>query len=151
MLFDKKFLIVGLGSMGQRRIDNLRANHIRSKQIFGYDHLKDRAEEVHRKADIKTFSNFKQAYQQVNPDALIICTPPDQHHPYFLRAARDQKHFFVETGTLDKGYAKLIPLLKPNFVAAPSHTFHFYPAIKQIKKIVQSKQIGRPLYYTFHS
>lgn len=151
MLPNKKFLIIGLGSMGQRRIDNLIANGIKKSQIFGFDKLPTRAHEVAQKLKIKTFSDFKIAYQSINPNILIISTPPDQHDFYFLKAAHDQKHFFVETGTSDNGYRKLISLLKPTFVAAPSHTFHFYPAIQKIKKIINKGTIGRPLYYSFHS
>jgi len=151
MFPNKKFLIVGLGSMGQRRVGNLIANGIKKSQIFGFDKLPTRAQDVSQKLGIKTSSNFNAFYKNINPDALIISTPPDQHHSYFLKAAHDQKHFFVETGTSDKGYKQLLSLLKPTFVAAPSHTFHFYPAIQKIKKIITSNIIGRPLYYSFHS
>ena len=42
-----KFLVIGLGSMGKRRIRNLK--YLKYKEIIGYDIRRERREEVENK------------------------------------------------------------------------------------------------------
>mgnify|MGYP001212757346 CR=1 FL=1 len=67
-----KFLVVGLGSMGKRRIRCLKK--LNFKNVYGFDLNKKRNLEAKTKYKIKTFSNFKEAYNKVKPDVLIIST-----------------------------------------------------------------------------
>ena len=54
-----KFLVVGLGSMGKRRIRNLHT--LNFSQIAGFDLRNDRVEEAVNKYQIIPFSDFNQA------------------------------------------------------------------------------------------
>lgn len=144
------FLHIGLGSMGKRRIRNLLWHGIPQEHIFGFDQSKERGQEAEEKYGIKTFSNFEEAVQAVNPDVYIISTPPNVHHDYFLHAAKLKKHFFVEVTTVDTGYTELEPLLDNSFVAAPSCTFRYFPAIKHVKEIIDSGRIGKILTFQYH-
>jgi len=148
-LKNHKFLQVGLGSMGKRRIRNLLFNGIKAEQIFGFDISADHCHEAEQRYGIKTFSDFKDAVR-IKPDAMIISTVPNAHHRYFLYAAKHKINFFVEATTVEKGYDKLFSLLDDSFVAAPSCTFRYFPAIKIIKKIVRSGRIGKILSFTYH-
>ena len=51
------FLIVGLGSMGKRRIRTLHANE--EKNIIGFDIRIDRRKEAEKKYNIQTIDDFK--------------------------------------------------------------------------------------------
>lgn len=144
------FLQIGLGSMGKRRIRNLLFNDIKKENIFGFDIRKDRCQEVEKKYGIHTFGNFREALKQSNPRVFIISTPPDKHTKYFLYAARNKKHFFTEHPTTDKGYKELLKLDDGSFVAAPSCTLRFHPAIKTIKKMLDQKAIGKILSFQYH-
>ena len=145
-----KFLVVGLGSMGKRRIRNLLHHNIKSKNIFGFDLSPERRQEAEEKFEINTFAKFDTAISEANPDAFIISTPPHLHAEYFLYAAKHKKHFFVEVATTNDGYKKLYPLLNDEFIAAPSVTFRYYHAVQKIKKIVESKEIGKILAFNHH-
>lgn len=145
-----RFLHIGLGSMGKRRIRNLLWHGIPKEHIFGFDMSGERGKEAEEKYGIKTFTNFDEAVQTANPDAYIISTPPNLHHEYFLYAAKHRKHFFVEVTTVDSGYKELELMLDGSFVAAPSCTFRYFPAIKKIKEIVNSGQIGKILTFQYH-
>ena len=68
------FLVVGLGSMGKRRIRNLQ--YLGYKKIVGFDLRQDRCEEVSGLYKIPVFSSFENAVERVKPDALIISVPP---------------------------------------------------------------------------
>ena len=79
-----KFLVIGLGSMGKRRIRCLK--RLGQNDIAGFDVRQDRCNEVHQKYQIPTFDDWNQA-QNLPADAWIISTPPDLHIEYALTAA----------------------------------------------------------------
>lgn len=144
-----RFLIVGLGSMGKRRIRNLKA--LRESEILGFDPAKDRRDEAEEKYGIKTYDNFDDALEQ-NPNVMIISTPPDLHMKYAKIAAGKNIHFFMEASVVDEGMDELIKMCKgKDIVAAPSSTFRFYYPVKIIKKLIDEGTIGKPLSFTYHS
>ncbi len=145
-----KFLQIGLGSMGKRRIRNLLFHKINKDNIYGFDISSKRCDEVAKEYGIKTINNFNQALKEFKPDAFIISTPPDLHERYFLYAAKHKLHFFTEVPTTDKGYKELMPLLNKSFVAAPSCTFRYVPAIKKIKELLYKGTIGKVLSFNHY-
>jgi predicted dehydrogenase len=144
------FLQVGLGSMGKRRIRNLLFHGVLPEQIIGFDFSSDRCQEAQEKYGVTSFTSFTEAEAVANPDVVIISTPPNLHHEYFLDAAKKKRHFFVEVTTSDAGYDELKPLLDDSFVAAPSCTFRYFPAIKKIKELVTSGAVGKILSFHYH-
>lgn len=144
-----KFLVIGLGSMGKRRIRNLQ--YLEAGEILGFDLREDRRKEAKDKYKIITFGDFEEAMAE-NPDALVICTPPDLHMEYATIAAQKNKHFFTEASVVDEGINKLMVLCKDKkIVAAPSCTMRFRPSIRKIKELVDVGAVGKPLTFTYHS
>jgi predicted dehydrogenase len=144
-----KLLVVGLGSMGKRRVRNLQ--YLKAGEIIGFDIREDRRRETEEKYKIKTFGDFENALSE-NPNAMIISTPPDLHVKYALIAAQRNIHFFTEANVVDEGMDELLKLIKnKKIVAAPSCSMRFHPAIKKIKELIDSGVIGRPLVFTYHS
>lgn len=145
-----KFLIIGLGSMGKRRIRNLLFHKIPRQNIFGFDISAKRTADVINLFHIHSFSTFSQALKEVSPDVYIISTPPHLHSQYFLHAAKNRKHFFSEISTFSTGYKKLLKLLDSSFVAAPSCTWRYYEPIKQIHNLLTQEKFGKILAFTYH-
>lgn len=143
------FLIIGLGSMGKRRIRNLSFLGVARENIYGFDPLATRCEEVAAEYKIKTFNSLPEA-ENTHPDAYIISTPPLSHREFFLPIAKNKKNFFVEATTGNDGYAELHPLLDGSFVAAPSCTFRHFPAVVRIKDLLLSGAIGKPLCFNHY-
>ena len=142
-----RFLIVGLGSMGKRRIRNLFANN--EKDIVGYNPTPERRKEAEEKYGIKTVDDYK----KVSPndfDALIISSPPDTHGDYIRYAISRKKHFFVEHPTSEDGYKEIFENKDSGIVMAPSCTFRFYRPIKMIKKILGEGKIGKILAFQYN-
>ena len=75
-----KFLVVGLGSMGKRRVRNLIA--LGDNGIAGFDLREDRCLEANEKYGITIFSDIDSALKNFRPDALVISTSPEQHMKY---------------------------------------------------------------------
>lgn len=143
-----KFLVVGLGSMGKRRIRNLQ--YLKAGEIIGFDVREDRRREAEEKYAIKTFDEFDKALQD-QPDALVISTPPALHVKYAMEAAKNNKHFFMEANVLTEGMDELIALCdEKRIVAAPSCTMRFHPGVKLMKKIVDNNTIGKNLAFSHH-
>ncbi len=136
--------------MGKRRIRNLLFHGVKKENIFGFDPRKDRCLEANAKYGVPTLDNFKKALKKADPDAYVISSPPNTHWRYFLNAAKNKKHIFIEHPTTDRGYKELLELMDGSFVVAPSCTLRFHPAVKIIKKITDKKQIGRILFFQYH-
>lgn len=145
-----KFLQVGLGSMGKRRI---RCVHdLRAGEVIGFDLRADRREEAERLYGIRTVQDFE-AGLATEPDAVIISTPPNQHVEYGLAALAAGKPFFAEE-TIMLDPAALDPLIAAaetsGLLAAPSCTMRSHPAIKQIKEVLENGEIGQPWNFNAH-
>lgn len=141
-----RFFIVGLGSMGKRRIRNLHA--LGEKDIVGFDIRLDRNKEAQEKYSIRTVEKFA----DISPndfDVLIISTSPDAHGDYIRYALKHTKHFFVEHPTNDDGYKEILAN-KDETIKAPSCTFLFNPAIKMMKQVLEEGRIGRILAFQYH-
>ncbi len=89
----QKVLIIGLGSMGKRRVRNLQA--LGFTHVNGFDMREDRRKEAEQKYTIKTFASFDEAVSQNKYDAFIISVPPHLHHIYMKKAAELSVPFFV--------------------------------------------------------
>lgn len=144
------FLVIGLGSMGKRRIRCLQTLGIKS--ICGYDPRQDRRDEVTTQYGVTTYSDFSTALADNRPDALIISVPPDLHHHYMMIAIEQRLPFFVEASVVDDGMVDLIAALQVTpMVASPSATLLFHPAIAIISHKVQSGALGKISNVIHHS
>src|SRR5690348_1643876 len=146
---DLKILIIGLGSMGKRRVRNLQ--YLGLKQIYGFDVREDRKKEAERLYGIKVYSSFEDTLEN-NYDAFIISLPPDIHHIYMKKAISLKKDFFVEASVLDTDFDEIIKgAIEGKLIAAPSCTLLFHPAIKRVFQIVQSGYLGKISNFIYHS
>jgi predicted dehydrogenase len=144
------FLVVGLGSMGKRRIRNLRSLGI--ENIIGFDIRDERAQEVTRDYSIETFNEINLVLESFDIEAFIISVPPDVHHKYIILALKYGIPSFVEASVLDTDLDQIILESKQKgILIAPSCTLFFHPAIKKIKEIIESKELGIISNFIYHS
>lgn len=143
-----KFLVVGLGSMGKRRIRNL--NYLNQNNIIGCDTSHERRKEVETKFGIKTFSSLDKAFQQ-NPNAVIISTPPDRHYELAIKTAERKLPFFMEANVIPEGFENVVLACSKNKVFyAPSCTMRFNTSLKKIHELIEKKSIGNVLEFMYH-
>jgi len=141
-------LVVGLGSMGKRRIRNIKK--LGHSQIVGFDPIESRRKEVEKLYKIETVSTLSQAFKK-NLECMIISTPPDLHYKYATIAIKQKLHFFTEVNLSSNDVKKIIKKLeRKSIVGLPSSTLLYHPLIKKLKKIFQQKQIGKILTVYHH-
>jgi predicted dehydrogenase len=143
-----KFLVVGLGSMGKRRVRDLIA--LKAGDVIGFDVRADRRQQTEGLHGVPTYGTFADAMAE-NPTAIVISTPPEHHVEYAQSAARSGRHFFIEASVVQDGLDELISLCRgQSIVAAPSATMRFHPLARRVKEQIDSGEIGRPLSFTYH-
>lgn len=140
-----KFLVIGLGSMGKRRVRNLRALGI--EHVAGFDPRLDRRQESAEKYGIPVFDDLETAMQKFSPQAFVISTPPDLHMHYAYYAYERGISCFIEASVVDAEKIKQLSekIRGTNIVMAPSCTMRYYPGPKKLKELVQSNAIGKIL------
>lgn len=143
-----KFMVVGLGSMGRRRLRNL--TYLGFKNIIAAELNEARRKEVEKEFGIQTFSSFDEAILE-NPDAIIISTPPNLHTVFAKKAAELGKPFFIEASVLNDGLDEVNRIAKSKkAIAVPSCTMRFKQSIQKIKELIEAGKIGKPLAFTYH-
>lgn len=142
-----KFLVVGGGSMGKRRIRCLLANNIKPDQIRMVDVRADRQAEVKEKHNVDSMSNLS-AGLEWNPDAVVISVPGAAHMEVALAATRRKKHVFCEVplSTSLEGADELTKLVEQHKLTfAPGCQPPMHPLFKQVKQWVQEPSFGKML------
>jgi len=145
-----KILVIGLGSMGKRRIRILQA--LGYQKIFGFDLRKDRCAEAENKYSIETYCNFEEAVVRVQPTIFIISTPPDVHMHYAYYAYQNSIDTFIEASVVDA--EKILTLSNmmqdKNFIIVPSCTMRYFPFVKNVKKLLYENVIGQVMNINYH-
>jgi len=142
-------LVVGLGSMGKRRIRCLQALGV--GDIVAYDPREDRRDEAAREYAVRTLADFGQADWSAI-DVILISTPPDRHEVYLREALRRARPAFVEASVVLGQLPQLqAEAADRGLLLAPSCTLRFHPAVQDIKRTVRDGSLGRPTNYSYHS
>jgi predicted dehydrogenase len=148
-----KFLVVGGGSMGKRRIRCLLANGIQSDQIRVVELLEDRRAEVEHKHDVKGFGRLEDGLAW-DPAGVIVSVPGAYHMPVCLAATRAGKHVFCEVplSTSLEGTEELETLVKRNgLVMAPGCQPVFHPVLKRASEWIRDPSFGKVLMVNYET
>lgn len=143
-----KVVVIGLGSMGNRRIRLIRQLNQETK-IVGVDTNEERKKKCQEEYEIETFSYLEEAIKSVEPECAFICTSPLSHSGFISKCLGWGLHVFTELNLVDDGYEKNILLAeKKKRLLFLSSTFLYREEIKKIKKSVQEG--GCIVNYTYH-
>lgn len=143
-----KFLVLGLGSMGKRRVRCLLS--LGYSNIIGFDLREDRRNEAHEKYGIETLNSLDNISLS-SFDVFIISTPPDQHTPYAKLAVDYGKPAFIEASVILEDVKEIKSYNKNNTFLAPSCTLRFHPMIKDITSIIRDGKYGKVTNFSYHS
>lgn len=144
-----KLLVIGLGSMGKRRINLLNKYFKNAVQIAAVDTRLDRRNEVEELYAINTYGDLDEAIQMERPDAAIICTAPVSHSQIIIACLQQHLHVFTEINLLSDRYDEIMKEAdQMGLHLFLSSTMLYRNEIKYIQKRVKSAQ--KPLNYRYH-
>ncbi len=135
------YLVMGLGSMGKRRIRCLLALGINKNNIIGFDLRKDRRNEAKEKYGIIV----AEALENIDADSLsavIVSLPPDKHFIGAKYAIDNKKPVFIEASVVLEDAIKIRDYNNGQFLIAPSNTFTHHPILKKVIEVVKSGAYG---------
>lgn len=150
-----KALIVGLGSIGQRHVRNLRAILGDEVELLAYRRLRQApllsdslgaqtGGDIEATYNITTYDDMEAACQQ-KPDLGFVCNPTSLHMPYAQQLAAAGCHLFLEkplSHNLD-GIEELAATLKQKQrIGYVGYQFRFHPCLTKLKSILDAGTLG---------
>lgn len=150
-----RFLIVGLGGIGQRHLRNLRALVGTSAEIYAW-----RARGEHRvlndQLGIAADDGLEEQYQvravpsledglSVNPDAVLICNPSSLHLRVAQAAADAGCHLFIEKplATSLDGVDRLIDTVRErDLTTLLGYQLRFHPLVQKLHALLEARALG---------
>lgn len=143
-----KVIIIGLGSMGKRRI-RLLSEH-QGITIFGIDSNPSRCQEVIEKFGIQCFSSIGEVVSEEQIDAAMICTSPLSHAGIIKECLSNNLHVFTEINLVSDGYEENMRLAKEKgLVLFLSSTFLYQSETLKIIERVKASNVSK-LNYLYH-
>lgn len=99
---------------------------------------------------VETVQNVDDLLKDDNIDAVVIVTPVDTHYSLAIKALEHGKHILVEkpfTSTVKEAEEILELADKKNLITMVDHTFIYTSAVRKIKSLTESGEIGDLYYY----
>jgi predicted dehydrogenase len=145
-----KFLIEGIGSIGQRHYKNLvslghevailrSSNNIRPfvKDFF------ESQEKIGK--PVQAFYDLDTAINEFAPNALVVANPNHLHFSSALKAAQKGLHIFIDkpVSHTQKGLDRLKKLVsRKKLVVMVGYNLRFHPLLFAMKRMVELREIG---------
>lgn len=142
-----RFVLCGCGHVASRWLDVFKTNKeielvaVADPDPKSFDKIKD----FH---NIKKFSNVEQAYEETNPDAVIIATPPQYHSRYIVDAIKQGIHVLSEKPLcVNLSQFKYIKdscflVKEKKIITAVNQQYRWNPRIQAIRDTVQQDLLG---------
>ena len=150
-----KVLFVGLGSIGQRHLRNLRALKGNAVEVIawrvrGLNRVLTDDMRIETGADLVSRYNYREvpsleAGLAEQPDCTFICNPTSMHVPVALAAVRAGSHVFIEKPLSDSMTdvdALIAEASQRKLIAYVGYQFRFHPAIQCLEQLLKKGAIG---------
>ncbi len=141
---DMRIVVIGLGSMGKRRIRLIQEMYPEFT-IIGIDGRQDRREEATQKLGINctdSINNIDSA------DCAFICTSPLSHNNLIRACLEKGWNVFTELNLVSDGYEHNLALAKEkNITLFLSSTFFYREEIRYIRKKITSDRKWNYIYH----
>lgn len=143
-----KIIVIGLGSMGKRRI-RLLSEH-KDMLLFGIDSNQERCQEVSEKYGIKCYGSISEAVKKEKPEAAVISTSPLSHAAIITECLQYNLHVFTEINLVTDGYEENMKLAREkNLTLFLSSTFLYQAETLKIIEKVKQADVSK-LNYIYH-
>ncbi len=138
-----RVMVVGLGSVGIRHLNNLRKLGCGKVGVF-----RALNRPLHDSVDLENVLIHKDFTEALSHgyDAVVICNPTSLHLEVAIPAAEAGCHLYIEkpvSNTLDKTDELYKTIQKNNLKVMIGYQFRFHPNLNHIKNWLDQKCIGR--------
>ncbi|MGL4484452.1 MAG: Gfo/Idh/MocA family protein [Anaerovoracaceae bacterium] len=131
-----KIAVIGLGSMGKRRIELLK-KYDSNLDLCGIDLNKERCKEVANTYKMDTYSELTDKRLK-DVDCVFISTSPLSHKEIIIKALKNCCHVFTELNLLRNGYLEILKLAERNECKLfLSSTMQYRKEIEYISNVVE--------------
>jgi len=142
-----KVLVIGLGSMGRRRI-RLMQTLPDAPEIVGVDLSADRRAQAEKETGIATSEDLRTAVASFHPTAALVCTSPLSHGPIVKEILAAGLHVFTEINLLCDWYDEAMSLAaEKGLKIFISSTFLYRKEIEYVEGAVKDQTVN----YIYHS
>jgi predicted dehydrogenase len=153
-----RFLMVGLGGVGQRHLRNIRSLLGPEAEIAAYrvrgdsrvltDQLQiEEGSSLEEKYSIRVHTDLDEAFG-LRPDAVFVCNPSSLHIPIALRAAQAGCNLFIEK-PLSHNWEQVDELVNlaesQHIKAAVGYQMRFHPCLQRLSLLLQERRVGQVL------
>jgi predicted dehydrogenase len=139
--------VVGCGYWGSKHVRVLNALD-EIGEVLLVDSREDRLRDLARSyRTAPRFTSLTDALPQA--DAVVVATPPSTHVPIALQVIEAGKHVLVEKplAPATAGARRLISAAsRAGVVLMVGHTFEYNPAVRKLRELVRSRELGE-IYY----
>lgn len=138
-------VVIGLGSMGKRRIRLIRELDSECK-IFGVDFMESRRDEIENRYHLNCYKNIDLIQGHI--DCAFVCTSPLSHSSIIKECLKRKWHVFSELNLVSTGYEDNLRLAEENECCLfLSSTFLYREEIKYIRSKIQNKEGWNYIYH----
>lgn len=138
----KKALVIGLGSIGVRHLNNLYKLGIKDLSAFRIRKLQPHLDLIPK--DIKIFYDYQKALDN-NPDIVVISNPTYLHIPYAIEAIKNGCHVYLEK-PISNSLNRLDELIKfqnkQKSIVTIGCQLRFHTNLEEIKKWLDNGLLG---------
>jgi predicted dehydrogenase len=142
--------VIGYGYWGPNLVRNF-SDVPESRVVAVSDMRSDRLAEAQRRyPSVKTSSDYRDLLGDPSIDAIVLATPVSTHFELAMQVLHSGKHVFVEkpmTTSVEQGERLLEYAARCKRKIMVDHTFVFTGAVRKIKELVDTKQLGQLYYY----
>ena len=140
-------LVVGLGSMGKRRIRLLKKMY-QQYHIYGVDLNAQRCAFVKKEYEMETFPTMEEAVSQRKFECAFVCTSPLTHAGIIKTCLENDMNVFTELNLVSDGYVDNINLAKQkNKLLFLSSTMIYRDEMKYLREQIDAQKCYS---YTYH-
>jgi predicted dehydrogenase len=142
--------VIGYGYWGPNLVRNL-VETSNAQVVAVSDLRKERLSLVRsRYPMIETFQDHRTLFEDSRLDAIVIATPVSTHFDLAMQALRAGKHVLVEkplTATVEQALRLIKEANRCNRILMVDHTFVYTSAVRKIRDLVMSNELGDIYYY----
>lgn len=142
--------VIGYGYWGPNLVRNF-TNLANTQVVAVCDQSPSRLELVHKRyPGVQTWQDPQQLLTSPLIDAVAIATPVSSHYELALAALQHNKHVLVEkplTMSTQQAQTLITEAKKRQRVLLVDHTFVYTSAVRKLKTLIQTQELGEIYYY----